>query len=91
MTKEIELGDKARDTITGYTGIVIAKTLWLHGCTRLSLQCDKLTKDGGIKKPETFDAPQLVLVKSKAKKEGAHRTGGDKPEIKMKNDPITRR
>jgi hypothetical protein len=30
--KPIKLGDTARDTISGCTGVVVADTKWLHGC-----------------------------------------------------------
>ena len=46
MKKRIELGDTAKDSITGFSGVVIATTFWLHGCERLTLQPQKLDKDG---------------------------------------------
>jgi hypothetical protein len=57
----IELGDVARDTITGFTGVVYADTKFLHGCRRLSLQPQEL-KDGRPLEGGTFDEPQLELV-----------------------------
>lgn len=35
---EITLGCKAKDKITGFTGIVIAMTSWLNGCQRVTIQ-----------------------------------------------------
>ncbi len=31
----IELGDKVRDTVTGFTGIAIGRAKWLYGCDRI--------------------------------------------------------
>lgn len=76
--QRIELGDVARDTITGFTGVVVADTKWLHGCRRLSLQPQEL-KDGRPMEGATFDEPQLELVRAKAAK-GTSETGGPRPE-----------
>lgn len=75
----IELGDKAKDTVTGYTGIAVARTEWINGCARITLMPDKLNKDGGLQQQETFDEPQLVLVKHGVVKRGAPDTGGPIP------------
>jgi hypothetical protein len=82
----IQLGDKARDTITGFTGICVAKTEWLHGCTRVTLQPDKIGKDGKIPESHTFDEPQLEPVKPKFFKRGRTDTGGPRPEPEVHKD-----
>ena len=41
----LNLGDKAKDKVTGFTGIVTARTVFLNGCVRCGVQSDKL-KDG---------------------------------------------
>lgn len=61
---KIKLGDTAKDTITGFKGIVIAITHWLNGCTRISIQPAKLKEDGTPIASDTFDEPQCALVKS---------------------------
>lgn len=78
--KKIQLGDKVKDTITGFTGIVIGRTTWLHGCDRLVVQPEGLTKDGKIFENSSFDEPQLVVLKAKKIKEGDHKTGGPNVE-----------
>lgn len=78
MTKKIELGDVARDTVTGFEGVVVAKTKWLHGCVRFSLQPQAL-KDGKPIESCSFDEPQLVLVSKKAAATTG-KTGGPRPE-----------
>lgn len=63
MTKKIELGDEVEDLITGFRGVAIAHHHYLHGCDRFTVQPKKLGSD---KKPvglETFDVPQLKLIK----------------------------
>ena len=75
---KIELGDVARDSITGFKGVVIGRTLWLHGCERMTIQPQEL-KDGKPIECQSFDEPQLVLVKKKAFG-GNNDTGGPRPE-----------
>ena len=63
---KITLGDKVKDSVTGFTGIAIARTQWLHGCDRVTVQPDKLDKDGKVQGNETFDELQLEVIKAKA-------------------------
>ncbi len=79
----INLGDKVKDTVTGFTGIAVARTEWLHGCTRISIQPDKLGKDGQPQELQSFDEPQVVLIKAKKVKRMTD-TGGPKPTMKQK-------
>jgi len=78
MAKTIELGDIARDTITGFQGVVVARTKWLHGCERITLQ-PKEMKDGKPIDNYSFDVPQCELVQSSAHR-GTDDTGGPRPE-----------
>ena len=41
----IEIGDKVRDIITGYEGIVLAKTSWLYNSDRIAIQRQGLVGD----------------------------------------------
>lgn len=59
----IDLGDKVKDPVTGFTGIAVARTTWLHGCNRLSIQPQELTKEGAPRESQVFDEMQLILVK----------------------------
>lgn len=59
----ITLGDKAKDTISGFTGIVTGEYKYLNGCVRLQLEPDKLDKEGKRQESCVFDIEQLVLVK----------------------------
>lgn len=75
----IQLGDVAKDSISGFSGVVVAITEWLHGCRRMTLHPQALSKEGLPIEQRTFDEPQLVLVKAKAHK-GTSNTGGPRPE-----------
>ena len=63
----LNLGDEAKDSVTGFRGIVVAKTQWIHGCCRIVLQ-PRVGKDGKFPENATFDEPALILVKAKSVK-----------------------
>ncbi len=71
----INLGDTAKDTITGYTGIVVGRTEWINGCVRYIIQSTQL-KDGVPVDPQHIDEPQLELVKAAKSKVKTDKTGG---------------
>lgn len=76
----IEIGDKARDTITGFKGVVLGITTWFNGCRRHGLQSQKLDKDGKPIPLEWFDEPQLELVEQAAAGPETAPTGGPRPD-----------
>lgn len=78
MSGRIELGDVARDTVSGFEGVVMAETKWLHGCRRLMLQ-PRALHDGKPIEGHSFDEPQCVLVE-RASVPGSSDTGGPRPE-----------
>lgn len=61
--KPIGLGDRAKDPVTGFSGIVTSVTTFLHGCIRIAIMPEKLDKDGRPREEKYFDQSQLVLVK----------------------------
>jgi len=65
----IELGQQAKDSITGYKGTVAAKMFWLYGCIRVGIQ-GPLDKDKKVPDVIWFDEDQMIVlpIKSKAKK-----------------------
>jgi hypothetical protein len=78
MLKMVNLGDKVKDTVTGLTGIVVAKTHYLQGCTRIAVQPQKV-KDGKPVEASWFDEPQLKLIEAEAislKNENPDESGG---------------
>lgn len=82
---KINLGDKVKDTVTGFKGIAIGRTIWLHGCSRIMVQPEGVNKEGKIYETQSFDEPQLVVL-SKKVKEGDHKTGGFDFKITQKTD-----
>ena len=58
----IEPGDKVKDPITGFKGIVVACTDWLNGCVRITVQPQAM-REGKPIEPQTFDELQLRVVK----------------------------
>jgi hypothetical protein len=61
MTSRINLGDKARDTITGFEGICVCRSEFVSGCTRIALQ-PAVGQDGKIPEQGHFDEPMLMVV-----------------------------
>ncbi len=78
------VGEKVRDTITGFSGIITSRTEYLHGCVRCCVQPIEL-KDYIPQKSHIFDEPQLESIKVNAVSAGDQRRGGDRP-INMKAD-----
>lgn len=81
--KNINLGDEVKDSVTGFIGVAVARTLWINGCTRWTVQPKGTNKDGKTFDSESFDQQQLVLVKASKVKEGSHKTGGPRENVKL--------
>ena len=58
----IDFGDLAKDRISGYTGIVVAKTEWITGCGRVTLQAQEL-KDGKPVDGIACDEEMIEVIK----------------------------
>jgi len=82
----INLGDKVKDSVSGFTGIAICRHVYLNGCARITLQ-PLIKKNGELPEAENFDEPQLKVVKRRVVKEGKKDTGG--PERYMPNPRST--
>lgn len=77
---KINLGDKVKDTVSGFAGVVTCRHEYLNGCARLSIQ-PPVNKDGTLPEERSFDEPQLKVTKPRVVKEGSKRKGG--PERSM--------
>ena len=79
---KINVGDRVKDRISGLQGIAIARTEWLWGCVRITLQPEGATKDHRCKESVSVDEPQCVVVKRKvlANEDMAIEPGGPHPE-----------
>lgn len=58
--------DEVKCRLTGFKGVVIARTEWNNGCRRYTVQ-PKVGADGKLPDPQVFDEQDLVLVKGGAK------------------------
>lgn len=58
----VQLGDRVRDRITGFEGIVIGITEWLYQCRRPIVQPSGLTTDGKLRDTSSFDEDQLEII-----------------------------
>ena len=71
----IQLGDAVKDTVSGFSGIAVSEHIYLQGCKRITVQ-PKIDKTGKLPETQTFDEPQLMVLKvkkvivKKAKKSG---------------------
>ncbi len=96
----MRLGDKVKDIVTGFEGVIIGEFRWLNGCVRFGVQSQKLTKEGLPRESQTFDEQQLRLVKAgevvvesratvgaSEDVEQPRRTGGPMPEPRRQADP----
>lgn len=59
----VQLGDKVKDIITGFSGIAVARTQWLHGCDRITIEPDK-TEKGVPVDSFVFDEQRVEIVKA---------------------------
>jgi len=60
----IKPGDLVKDKITGFEGIVVARTEWLYQCVRISVQPQSL-HDGKPIDCQTFDEEQLEVLEER--------------------------
>lgn len=78
MSFRYELGSKAKDKITGYIGLIVARTEWLYGCRRYVLQAQEV-KDGKPLESLCIDEDAITLIVP-AEPHAVRSTGGPTPE-----------
>lgn len=61
MQNKVDIGDLAKDMVTGFTGVVIGCGEHFHNCDTLGLQPRELI-NGEPAKVVWFDAPQIELI-----------------------------
>ena len=74
----IELGNKVKDTVTGYEGIATARIEYLNGCIQYCVK-PKIGKDGKMPEGEYIDEGELKDL-GKGIKAAPKETGGDMPD-----------
>jgi hypothetical protein len=60
--KRINLGDKVRDRISSYEGVMIARCEYLTGCAQIGIKPQGMKTDGGTHDLLYFDEPFVELV-----------------------------
>lgn len=80
--EDLPLGRLAKDTISGFEGIIEARTEWINGCFRVALAPTHLDKDGKLIDNHTFDAEQIELLPEQVVEEKPveARTNGPTPD-----------
>jgi len=78
IKKEIELGNKVKDIVTGFTGIASSKIEYLNGCIQFGVK-PPIKDDGTMSEIIYIDVQQLEYV-SKGVVVDKIETGGDHPD-----------
>ncbi len=73
----VQLGDTVEDRLTGVKGIATARTEWMEGCSRVTIQPKEL-KDGLPVDAHVADERDTKIIK-RAKPAPAVKTGGPRP------------
>lgn len=76
MTFKFEMGLPARDTITGFQGVITSRTQFINGCNRYGIE-PKMDKDGKLPEVHAFDEARIELIEGKVFKD--ERVAGDPP------------
>lgn len=92
MARKVKIGQRVRDSISGFEGIVVAKTSYLYGCERVGVAPEYLDDDGETISWHWFDEPQvevigdgfMACVKETLASMGA--TGGPRADAKRKDN-----
>lgn len=84
----IPLGQEVKDEVTGFVGIVIAKSEYLNGCIRYAVQAP-MNKEGKVEEAEWIDGEQLTQTKRKNKfaKKEVKQSGGPQTTPKKSLNP----
>jgi len=75
----IKLGNRVRDSLTGFEGIAVSRHQYQYGCTRIGVEAEDLDEKGCTKDASHFDEQRLEVVKksrSKVSKDSEAKTGG---------------
>ena len=62
--KPIGLGDRVKDPVSGFQGIVTCVSSYLNGCIRVGVAPEKLKDDGQTQDDHYFDVAQMKLLKA---------------------------
>lgn len=89
---KVTLGKRYKDSISGFSGVAVARATYLYGCVRVLIAPAKLTKDGDWLPDTWLDEPQLVSVRAaKVIKPKKAPSGGPPRSFPGTRDPNARR
>lgn len=74
----IHMGDKAKDTLSGFTGVVIARSEHLTGCNQVFI-LPTSDKKNELNEGSWFDIERVEKIKSQVVKIKSRLTGCDVP------------
>ena len=78
----IKLGQKVRDKITGFTGLVTGKVEYITGCNQV-LVCPPVKDDGTLVDSNWFDEQRIDVVEARPlRMDNSKANGPDKPAPK---------
>lgn len=72
----VKNGDKARDVITGFEGVITATAHYLTGCDQVLIKPTSLDKENNTRKGEWFDVEQVERVGDGITLPRIRKTGG---------------
>ncbi|MGJ8561713.1 MAG: hypothetical protein ACSHX3_15895 [Litorimonas sp.] len=76
--ENVSLGDKVKDTLTGFTGIVTARAEYLTGCNQIFV-LPSAEKSNEYKDGHWFDIERIEKLEGSVVDISARRTGSDTP------------
>jgi hypothetical protein len=84
----IKLGDRVKDSITGFKGIVTGRFEYLNGCVRLAVTPEEL-KDGKPVEDMVFDEGRLSGLTVEQQVDQGKRLGPGGPrDAPTRSDPV---
>lgn len=74
----MKIGDKVRDQITGFEGVVTGRCQYITGCEQALVQ-PPVSKDGTFVEAHWFDEDRLAVVEMKVIQVAVTKAGPDAP------------
>lgn len=72
---QLNFGDRVRDRLSGFTGIVTGKHTFISGCAKVTIAPDEL-RDGKMQESQWVDVQFVEIVKARAFEVDNGRTPG---------------
>lgn len=76
---QVQLGDRVREMISGFEGVVTGLCQYLTGCEQALVNPGKIKEDGELVKNNWFDVDRLQLLEAGAIKIAVTAPGPDTP------------